>query len=215
MTGTNALTGAPAARIGPLPAAEWDEADRELLRGHLARAERYLSGAPDAPPMPPVLGLLARHARIGGPWLAFSGRLLEDGALRPRDRELLILRVGVRTRSRYLWAEHVRLGREAGLDEAELAALGVGAEADGWSGRDRDLLVAVDQLVDQHVLDDVLWARLAGELDERELLELIFVVGSYVCLAMVLNSAGLAPPADSPPVPWTDPAARPTGLDAT
>ncbi|MBL7520167.1 carboxymuconolactone decarboxylase family protein, partial [Frankia sp. CNm7] len=99
------------------------------MRGHLTRAERYLSGAADAPPMPPILGLLARHVRVGGPWLAFSGRLLEDGTLRPRDRELLILRVGARTRCRYLWAEHVRIGRETGLTDADLAAVATGTAA--------------------------------------------------------------------------------------
>ena len=36
-----------------------------------------------------------------------------------------------------------------------------------------------------------LWNCLASRLDEHQLLELLFVVGNYVCLAMVLNSVGL------------------------
>ena len=55
------MTRPAAPRLGPLPATEWSPEDRELLRGSLARADRYLSGDVDAPPMPPILGLFARH----------------------------------------------------------------------------------------------------------------------------------------------------------
>ncbi|ONH22948.1 alkylhydroperoxidase [Pseudofrankia asymbiotica] len=190
--------------MGPLPVSEWTEEDRELLRGNLPRADRYLSGEADAPPMPAILGLFARHSRVGAPWLAFSGTLLDDGALDPRDRELLILRVGHRTGCRYQWAQHVGMAQAAGLTLEQIAAVAAGCVADGadaagtagvWTDRDRDLLRAADQLVDNHVIDDATWARLAAHLDERQLLELTFVVGSYVCLAMVLNSVGLEPAA--------------------
>lgn len=181
-------------RLGPLPAAEWTREERELLRGGLARADRYLSGDADAPPMPPILGLLARHPRIGGRWLAFSGTLLDHGLLDPRDRELLILRVGWRTRCRYQWAQHVGIGQAAGLTPEQIAAVPDGAQSGAWTDRQRDLLRAADQLLDDHVIDDDTWERLAVRLDERQLLELTFVVGSYACLAMVLNSAGLEPP---------------------
>ena len=34
-------------------------------------------------------------------------------------------------------------------------------------------------------------ARLAERFDERQLVELVFVVGTYTCLAMAFNSFGL------------------------
>ncbi|MCK9904295.1 alkylhydroperoxidase [Parafrankia colletiae] len=180
-------------RLPPLPVAEWTEEDRDLLRGNLARADRYLSGAVDAPPMPPILGLFARHSRVGARWLAFNGTLIDSGALSPRDRELLILRVGARTGCRYQWAEHLRMAQAAGLTSEQISAVREGASAPLWDERDGDLLCAADQLVDEHVIDDALWERLASRFDERRLLEVIFVVGSYVCLAMLLNSVGLLP----------------------
>jgi alkylhydroperoxidase family enzyme len=173
----------------------WTPEDRELLRGGLARADRYLSGDADAPPMPAILGLLARHPRIGGPWLAFSGTLLDAGTLRPDDRELLILRVAWRTSCQYEWAQHVGIGQAAGLSPEQIAAVADDPGSGTWTGYQRDLLLAVDQLLDDHVIDDGTWERLAAHLDERQLLELTFVIGSYACLAMVLNSAGLEPPA--------------------
>lgn len=193
------MTPAAAPRMRPLPIAEWAEEERELLRGNMARADRYLTGAADAPPVPSILGLFARHPRLSAPWLAFSGTLLDDGTLDPRDRELLILRVGHRTGCRYQWAQHVGMARAAGLEPEQIAALRDGADTGTWSERDRDILLAADQLVDGHTIDDALWERLAGRFDERRLLELLFVVGSYVCLAMVLNSVGLEPSNGSDP----------------
>ncbi|MFB4309556.1 carboxymuconolactone decarboxylase family protein [Actinomadura sp. GTD37] len=181
----------------PLPVAEWADEQRDLFRGAIARADRYLTGAADAPPPPPILGLLARHPRVGATWLAFSGTLLDEGTLDPRDRELLILRVGWRTRCRYLWAQHVGMGEAAGLMPEQLAAVPAGAAAVVWTEPDRDLLLAADQLVDGHTVDDAVWRRLSARFDERGLLELLFVAGGYVCLAMILNSVGLEP-ADGP-----------------
>jgi alkylhydroperoxidase family enzyme len=186
-------------RVAPLPAAEWTQEERDLLCGNLARADRYLSGDPDAPPMPAILGLFARHPRVTAPWLAFSGTLLDAGTLDPRDRELLILRVAARARSRYEWVQHVVIGQAAGLTQEQVAGVAEGPQSGIWTARQRDLLHAADQLLDDHVIDDATWARLAARFDERQLLELTFVVGSYACLAMVLNSAGLEPPAGQPP----------------
>ena len=131
-------------------------------------------------------------------WLACIGMnavgtLLEAGTLDPRDRELVILRVGFRTHCAYEWTQHLAMARVAGLSAAQIAAVTEGPGAAAWTDRDRDLLRAADQLVDDHVVDAPTWARLARHFDERQLLELMFVVGSYVCLAMVLNSVGLDP----------------------
>jgi 4-carboxymuconolactone decarboxylase len=178
-------------RLRPLPAVEWTEQERGLLRGGLARADHYLSGEPDSLPIPPILGLLARHPRVGGAWLAFSGALIDRASLTERDRELLILRVGHRTSCRYLSMQHSDMGRAAGLTPDEVRALGGASETHGWCDRDRTLIGAADELVDHHVLTDATWLGLSAALDEQQLLELLFVVGSYVCLAMVLNSAGL------------------------
>ena len=187
------MTNDAVSRLAPLPAADWSEEERAILRGNLARADRYLSGDPDGPPVPPIIGLLARHPRVGGAWLSFSGALIEHGSLAERERELLILRVGHRTRSRYLWSQHLAMGTEAGLDPHDLQALRDGTVTDRWHGRDRHLLMVADELVDDHTVSDATWSGLRDYLDEQQVLEVLFLVGSYVCLAMVLNSVGLDP----------------------
>ena len=180
-------------RLAPLTSEDLSDDGRELLRGHLAVADRYLTGAPDAPPMPGILGLLGHHPRLAANWLALSGGILDDPVLDPRDRELLILRVGWRTRCRYEWAQHVQMGGRVGLSEDEIMAIAEDSLLALWSDRDRDLLNAVDQMIDDRRIEDGTWNRLADHFDERELLEMLFVVGTYLCLALVLNSVGLEP----------------------
>jgi 4-carboxymuconolactone decarboxylase len=179
-------------RLAPLSAEGW-ATSRDLLRGHLAAADKYLTGAPDAPPMPGILGVLGHHPRLAANWLGLSGQLLEEPVLTPRDRELLVLRVAWRTRSRYEWAQHSRMAVAAGIDDAEVRAVAGPLDGRRWSDADRDLLQATDQMIDAHRIDDTTWERLAARFDETELVELLFVVGSYLCLALVLNSVGLEP----------------------
>ncbi len=180
-------------RLLPLTAESMAEERREMLRGHLAVADRYLTGEPDAPPLPGILGLLGHHPRLGANWLALNGGLLDDPVLDPRLRELLILRVGWRTRCRYEWAQHARMARAAGVTEEEVAAVASDPVGETWGDLDRDLLCAVDQMIDGHCVEDATWGRLTGHFDERQLLEMLFVVGTYLCLALVLNSVGLEP----------------------
>ena len=105
-------------RLAPVPFAEWDDETRTTLLQFLRRPERYLSGAPDAPPMPIVLEMFAQHLALSASWLPFTEMLASEDALLPAaHRELLILRVAWRTRSGYEWSQHSRMGADAGLTD--------------------------------------------------------------------------------------------------
>jgi 4-carboxymuconolactone decarboxylase len=179
-------------RLAPLPYAEWDEETRATLLQYLRRPELYLSGAPDAPPMPVVLEMFAHHLPLSVSWLPFTEMLAGgDAKLRVQDRELLILRVAWRTRSGYEWAQHSRMGAEAGLTAPQLEAIAEGPAAAVWTPLERTLLTAVDEMIDDHAVGDATWAALASHFEPAEMFELLFVVGGYLCLAAVLNSIGL------------------------
>jgi alkylhydroperoxidase family enzyme len=178
-------------RLAPIPVERWGDDARKALRG-MNGADRFLSGAPDAPRMPNVLAVLMHHPRLTEPWLAFNSVLLNQPTLEPRHRELMILRVAWRTRSDYEWLQHVGLARRLGISTAEIEAVSRGADAGAWTPLESDLLAATDQLLDRFCIDDATWARLAERLDQRQLVELTFVVGAYACLAMAFNSFGLA-----------------------
>jgi len=167
------------------------------LRGVFPRADRFFAEGAEARAMPPILGLLARHPAIAEPWLAYNGALLDDGVLDARSRELVILATVRRTGSVYLWREHLRLAAVAGVTPDEVAAL-AGVTQRRWSEHDGALLRAVDELVSDQVVTDDTWQVMSRHLDDRQLIEVLFVAGTYSCLAMVLNSTGLGSEEEQP-----------------
>ncbi|HET6508139.1 MAG TPA: carboxymuconolactone decarboxylase family protein [Baekduia sp.] len=169
---------------------------------------RVLGVATGGPP-PHVFTTLARHRRIFRPWLRFAGRLMPGGTLPRAESELVILRVARVTGSDYEWAQHVRLGRQAGLSDAEIERVRLGGEAPGWTVRQALLLRAVDELHDHDRIGDALWSELAREYREHELIEICLLAGHYIMLAMTLNSLGVQ--VEPEPTPGA-PASRATRL---
>ena len=180
-------------RLAPIPREEWGDDVRAALSNAYSDevAARFFSTGPDAIPTPNALGTLMHHPALAGPFLTYNNVLLQTPTLDPRMRELMILRVAWRTRAIYEWAQHVRLAERVGITADEIAAIAGGADPDTWVPFETDLLAATDQLVDHYRIDDDTWRRLAEQLDERQLVELVFVVGTYTALAMAFNTFGL------------------------
>jgi len=145
---------------------------------------------------PPNLFLtLGRHKPLFWGWLLFAGRLMPGGRLRRRESELCILRVAHLRECRYEFEHHVRLGRRAGVTEADVERLVAGPDAPGWSAREAAMLAAVDELHARGDLDDATWSRLRTHLDEREAIELCMLAGHYQMLATVIAALRIQPDA--------------------
>ena len=188
----------PAVRIQPLLPEQWPDQMREALAALRPPDPRH--------PLPPrrddrpkalnALGTLARHPQLARAFHTFNGHVLFGSSLSPRQRELLVLRVAAVRRSDYEWAQHLFLARDAGLEDDEIARIAAGPEASGWSSLDRAMVRAVDELVDDALISDRTWEALAGELDEQQLMDLVFTVGAYEVLAMAFRSFGVELDAD-------------------
>ena len=53
------------------------------------------------------------------------------------------------------------------------------------------MLAAVDELIGDGEIADPTWQLLAGELDEQQLMDLVFTVGAYEILALAFRSFGI------------------------
>ena len=188
----------PAVRIQPLLPEQWPDQMREALAALRPPDPRH--------PLPPrrddrpkalnALGTLARHPQLARAFHTFNGHVLFGSTLSPRQRELLVLRVAAVRGSDYEWAQHAFLARDAGLGDDDIARIAVGPEASGWSSLDRAMVRAVDELVSDALISDSTWSALAGELDEQQLMDLVFTVGAYEVLAMAFRSFGVGLDAD-------------------
>lgn len=131
---------------------------------------------------------LARHPELFQAWTPFAGHLLGSSSLPDRDRELLILRTAVRCGSSYEWGQHVRISESVGIEREAIDRAVAGAEADGWTPHEAALIRAVDELHDDSRISDATWDGLAASYDERQMIEVTFLVGHYHLVAFALNS---------------------------
>lgn len=153
----------------------------------------HVAGVVTGTTPPNVFLTLGRHRRLFRGWLRFAGRLMPGGLLPRRETELVILRVAHLAGSDYEFAHHVRLGRRAGIDAAQVDAVREGPGAAAWSSRERTLLATADALHARRDLDDAEWAALREHLDEREAIELLLLVGHYEMLATTLTALRIQP----------------------
>jgi AhpD family alkylhydroperoxidase len=136
---------------------------------------------------------LGRHRKLFRRWLWFAGGLMPGGRLPRRESELVILRVANLRSCRYELEHHVRLGRKAGLSDAELERVAIGSHADGWQPRERAVLAAVEMLHERGDLDDATWSDLRSHLNEREAIELCMLAGHYEMLATTIAALRIEP----------------------
>lgn len=125
---------------------------------------------------------------------SWGNYVLSDRNTIPADRrELLILRTGFLCGSMYEWAQHVIIGEFMGLSAAEIERVKAGSGDPAWSAADRALLRAVEELHAGQQLSDETWEALGDEagLDDRQKMDLVFTVGHYTMVAMMLNSFGV------------------------
>jgi AhpD family alkylhydroperoxidase len=137
---------------------------------------------------PHVFTTIARNRRLFRRWLFFAAALMPGGRLPRADTELLILRTAQVTGCDYEWQHHAKLGRVAGLSAEDLERVKAGPGAPGWTTRQRVLLQAAQELLDDRRIGDATWAELSSHLSEPDLIEFCLLVGHYEMLAMTLNS---------------------------
>ncbi|WP_327582976.1 carboxymuconolactone decarboxylase family protein [Nonomuraea sp. NBC_00507] len=121
-----------------------------------------------------------------------------------RDREVVILRTAWRTRTPYMWAHHHAGGLAAGMSEQEIATVADQPAPPQWRPFDAVLVRAVDELHDVAHLSEATYQALARQYDQKQILELLALTGTYTLLSFILNTARVQID------PWlTDPAALP------
>jgi alkylhydroperoxidase family enzyme len=145
-----------------------------------------------------IFTTLARQPELFRRWLGFGGALLA-GALPARLRELVILRTAYRFNGEYEWAQHIGIGRAAGVSIEEIAAVGGDLAAVDWDAIERAALAAVDETAADGSVGDATWAVLAERFSEGELIELLMLIAHYMMLTTVLRSlrVGLEPKAQA------------------
>ena len=120
-----------------------------------------------------------------------TGHILNSTTLAVRQRESLLMRIGVLCRSEYEWAAHSRLGRRAGMTDADVDRIVAGPDSASGDPIEVAMLRATDELYRDDVISESTWATLAKTLNTKQLLDLLVAVGGYRGVSMAINSAGV------------------------
>ena len=100
----------------------------------------------------------------------------------PADlRELALTRTGFAAESQFVFSQHCKAARRAGVTDEQLAAIPAWAIADLWTPLQRAVLAYADEIVLGHGrVQDATFAALTAELGESAILELTYAISTYL-----------------------------------
>ncbi|MCJ7494562.1 MAG: carboxymuconolactone decarboxylase family protein [Deltaproteobacteria bacterium] len=167
-------------RIKPIAESEWNEEQKRILNTRKRPDGRIIN----------VYPTMANHPKLADRWLTFGSYIFES-TLPPRERQILILRIGWLCQSEYEFGQHTLVGRAAGLTDEEIQRITEGPKASGWDPFDATLLQAVDELHTDAFITDATWNALAKRYNQQQLMDVVATVGQYNLVSMFLNSFGV------------------------
>ena len=165
-----------------IPLAEFEPAMQERLE--------KLWGKP-----PNLYKALANHAPLLGAWSEFS-RVLRHESRTPRElRELLILRGAQIMGSEYEWAQHLRMARQAGVREAQIAELDSWKSSSEFNAREKAAL-GLAEAVTRGEVSDAVYHEAKRHFDDQDYVELSLTAAFYAMVGRMLDAMGVQLEAD-------------------
>jgi 4-carboxymuconolactone decarboxylase len=153
-----------------------------------AAQQRMLASRPDYN----IYKTLAHHVDLYDRWSPLGQFLLNGSSLPPRDREIVMLRMGWLCQSEYEWSQHARIAKGApGITDAEILNIALGPDAPAWSPFERTLLRMVNELRYEAMISDATWRALSEKYSEQQKIEALFTAAQYQLVSMALNSLGV------------------------
>ena len=138
--------------------------------------------------IPEMLLALMCHPDLYESISGVSIQLMAQGTLSHRERELVILRVGWLWQAPYEWGEHVRIAKMVGISRDEIEAITQGSSAACWNEHEAALMKAAEELHAGAMVGDATWEVLARAFDDKQLFELLVLIGQFTLVAYFQNS---------------------------
>src|SRR6185295_2880807 len=139
-----------------------------------------------------VYKTLAHHVDLYNRWSPLGRFVMTESSLPPREREMVMLRMGWLCQSEYEWAQHARIAKtQAGLTNEDIHRIAEGPTAAGWSEFDRTLLRMVDELRYETMISDATWQALRTKYSVQQVIEATYTASQYQLVSMALNTLGV------------------------
>jgi len=155
-----------------------------------ARAAADEAAVPDYMAELNIFQVLLNHPPLARGINDLLATMLWHGALDPRLRELLIMRIGWLTACDYEWTLHWRVASGLGVTADDLLGVRDWQGYDGFGPTERAVLAATDDVLRDGAVSAETWAACERELqsDKTVLIELVTVIGAWRMIASILQS---------------------------
>jgi 4-carboxymuconolactone decarboxylase len=141
-----------------------------------------------------VYRLLLHSPPLAETWFEHNNAVRWDTGLDGRLREMVIIRIGHLARARYVVGQHVpKLALAEGLSLAECEALKDWQDSNLFSPRDRAVLAYTDAMTRDIEVPDAVFEPLREYFDDRQLVELTVLIGTYAMHVRVFEALKLDP----------------------
>ena len=117
-----------------------------------------------------------------------AGFIRHDSGLDPRLRELAILQVGWLAKSPYEWSHHVQLGREFGVSDDDIRAIGeeTAGRPTALDAIAKTVLSAAREMTDGLAMTDATYAELERALGREHVVDLTMTIAFYNAVVRLL-----------------------------
>lgn len=139
----------------------------------------------------PVLLTFAHHPALANAFSPLNVHLLTNNSLPVKQRQIAIMRTAWLCKCTYMWSSHLKTSQRCGLSTDMFEPVKQGANDPYFTGFERTVLLATEELVQEKRISDENWQLLAAQWSKQQLLDFMFTVGCYVMVAGVMNSAGV------------------------
>jgi len=139
-----------------------------------------------------VYRMLLHSPDLAESWFNHSNAVRWKTTLDGRLREIVIIRMGHLTHAQYVLRQHVpSLALADGLSLPECDALAAWQGTQFFSTRERAALAYADVMTEDIVVPDAIFAEVARHFDQRQIVELTVLIGTYNMNARVLQALEL------------------------
>lgn len=136
--------------------------------------------------------MLLHHPAMAAAMDRLLKRLLYEGLLEPRIRELIIMRLAWSTGSACEWARHVPFCARVGVSDADLLAVRDWQSSESFDAAERAALAAVDDVLASGAVSDETWADCAAAFpDVKHRIELVVAIGNWRMYSQFLRSTAV------------------------
>ena len=155
-----------------------------------AKAAADEAGVPDYMAELAIFQVLLNHPKIASGLNDLLARMLWQGELDTRLRELAIMRIAWLTACEYEWSQHWRVAQGLGVSADDLAGVRDWQSYKAFGPAEQAVLAATDDVVRDGTVSEESWVACKKEFgtDQATLVELVTVISAWRMVASILQS---------------------------